>query len=198
MSKPAHIILFKIWGFLFFLILLAIANILIPSVNNYLYEGIVMFFNANIILLFILTGIGMINELFWNFNFPFNILAPITGGVLGIYVLMFFYQIWIFLEGYIHVNINFPMDSFYVLIFFFVMVLGYIVILSRNGKTREEWEERWKRRHEEMGKNKKHKEKEIEWEDVEKEFRLIFYNIGRGINSLFEGKEKRRKNKRRK
>jgi hypothetical protein len=37
------------------------------------------------------------------------------------------------------------------------------------------------------------KKKEIEWKDVEKEFRLVFYNIGRGINKLFESNETKRK-----
>jgi hypothetical protein len=37
------------------------------------------------------------------------------------------------------------------------------------------------------------KKKEIEWKDVEKEFRLIFYNIGKSINKLFEGKERGKK-----
>jgi hypothetical protein len=196
MSKPAHIILFRILGFVFFLILLAAANVLIPFINKDLYTSIVMFLNSNIILLFIMTCIGMVNELFWSFNFPFNVAAPITGGVLGVYIVMFFYQIWNFINMYLNLGITIRIGSFYFLIFLFVMVLGYVVILSRNGKTREDWEERLKRRHKEMGKNKKHEGEEIEWKDVEREFRLIFYNIGRGINSLFEGNKKKGKGKR--
>ena len=35
------------------------------------------------------------------------------------------------------------------------------------------------------------KRKDVEWKDVEREFRLIFYNIGKSINKLFESKEKK-------
>ena len=36
------------------------------------------------------------------------------------------------------------------------------------------------------------KKKEVEWKDVEKEFRLVFYNIGRSVNKLFEGKKRKK------
>lgn len=197
MKKPAQIILFRILGFLLFLILLAIGNIVIPFVNNSFYTSIIIFLNSNIILLLILTFIGIINELFWNFNFPYNILAPITGGALAVYFIMFFYQVWIFVEAYLNLNIAIPITSLYILIFLLVVVIGYIVILSKHGRTREEKEEKLKGRHDEMEKRKKH-ERNVEWEDVEKEFRLIFYNIGKGINTMFNGNHKKTGNRKRK
>jgi hypothetical protein len=37
--------------------------------------------------------------------------------------------------------------------------------------------------------------REVNWKEVENEFRLVFYNIGRSINKLFEGEgnKKRRR-----
>jgi hypothetical protein len=191
MSRPAHhIVLMKICGFLFFLILLAVANVIIPSVNKGVYTDIVMFFNTNITFLFLITLIGMVNELFWNFHFPFNVPAPITGGVLSIYVVMFFYRVWNFLDEYINSSIRFSMGPIYVCVFLITALLGYVTILSRQGKTRTDWEEEVKRRGRKMKNNLK--EKDVEWKDVENQFRLVFYNIGRSINKLFEKKEKRR------
>ncbi len=191
-SRPAHhIVLMKVCGFLFFLILLAIANIVTVKINNSVYTGVVMFFNRNITFLFFMTLIGMINELFWNFHFPFNIPAPLTGGVLGIYIVMFFYRVWNFLNLYINLSINLPMGLIYLIVFLSTVVLGYMTILSRQGKPREEWKQELRRRHEKM--RKERKGKDVEWKEVENEFRLVFYNIGRSINKLFEGQKKRRK-----
>ena len=193
MSRPAHhIVLWRVCGFLFFLILLAIANVVIPNMNNSIYTDVVIFFNENITFLFLMTLIGMVNDLFWNFHFPFNIPAPITGGVLGIYVVMFFYRAWGFLNFYINSDITLPMGLIYLCVFLITVVLGYMTILSRQGKPRRDWEEEMKRRHEKMRGNKR-PGREVNWKEVENEFRLVFYNIGRSINKLFEGQKKGRR-----
>jgi hypothetical protein len=184
MIKPARIILFRILGFVSFLILLAVANILIPIINQDLYTKILIFLNANVMFLFILTCAGMINELFWSFNFPFNIPAPITGGALAVCTLMFFYQVWIFIKGYLNLAFDVPIASFYVLIFLLVAVIGYIVILVRQEKPKEHIKEKLERGY---------KSKKIGWEDVEKEFRNVLYNIGRELNKLFKPKRKRKR-----
>ncbi len=192
MSKPAHIILFRILGFLFFLILLAVANIIIPYVENEVYTDVIIFLNINITLLMIITFIGMINELFWSFNLPFNLIAPVTSGILGIFLINFFYKVWNLLNGYFNLNVIILTDLFYILIFLLIIVAGYIIILSRQGKTREDWEERLER-HKKHGKKDRHDDKDIEWKDVEKEFKRVFYNMGRELNKLFEPKKKKRR-----
>jgi hypothetical protein len=190
MKTPVHIVLSKLFGFIFFLILLAVANIIIPNVNNGAYTSSILFFNANITILFLITFVGMINELFWNFEFPFNILAPLTGGALAVVVIMFFYQMWIFLNQYINADISVPINILYIVIASLVVVFGYLSILLRRGKTKEGEE---KRKVKEKREFKETRRKRLDWEDVEQEFKLFFYNIGKSINRLFESKKKRKR-----
>ena len=153
MTKSApRIILHRIIGFIIFLILLVIANALIPIFNSNVYSDIINFFNANIILLLILTLIGMVNEIFWSFYFPFNIIAPITGSILGVYIVTFVYRCINFLDIFIKNNSNImtailPEGIVSMLVFWIVLIAGYLIILIRQGRPRKEWhEQRWERK----------------------------------------------------
>jgi hypothetical protein len=198
------IILSRIIGFLIFLILLAIANILIPAVDSKIYSSIINFFNTNLILLFILTIIGMINEVFWSFYFPFSIIAPITGAILSIYIIIFIHKLFDFLNIYIQPSIALPWQTIHFIVFWIVLIAGYLIILIRQGKPREDWHEEIKKWHEQKWERKKIKlqrkmkkidrklgKKKFEWEDVGNEFKTLFYNIGNSLNNLFEGKKKK-------
>jgi hypothetical protein len=186
-----HIILSRILGFLFFLILLAIANAFVPSIKNSVYSNVIGFFDSNIIFLLGITLVCMINELFWSFYLPFNIIAPITGGILGVYIILFFSKAWNFLNLYFNFNFAVPITAICLAVFLLIVITGYIIILARGGKPEEDLNE-WKRLHKEkLERNKKGKE--IEWEDVGKEFKLFFYNLGKSINDSFEKPKKRKK-----
>ncbi len=184
MNKPAKIILYRMLGFLSFLILLSIANILVPIVNQRLYTSILVFFNINMILLFILTCIGIVNDIFWSFKFPFNLPAPLTSGVLSACSIIFLYQIWEFIRAQLNIDFYIPALSLLIPVALFVIVIGYIKILVEHEKPKEHMKERLER---------EYKSKKVEWEDVEKEFRSVLYNIGRELNKLFKPKNKRRR-----
>jgi len=200
------IIISRIIGFIILLILLAIANALIPAFDSNIYSDIINFFNTNLILLFILTLIGMINEIFWSFYFPFSIVAPITGAILSIYIITFIHRLFDFLNTYVQPNLVLPWQTIQSFVFWIVIIAGYIVILVRQGKPREDWYKEIKRWHEERLERKKEKlekkldkidrkigKKKVEWIDVGNEFKTFFYNIGNSLNNLFEGKNKKRK-----
>ncbi len=209
--STAKIILSRITGFIFFLILLAIANMLIGSVHNETYRSIIFFFNESLLLLLILMLLGMVNDIFWNMNFPFNIIAPITSAVLSFCVLTFMYALWIFLDQYIQSGMTIPIGLLKIVVFFIVLLAGYLAILVRGGKPKSDWEDKWKERRQarwlrekerlqrrlnRIDRHVKNKE-EVDWEDVGEEFKLAFYNLGKSINKSFENnkkpKEKRRK-----
>jgi len=207
MRSIPRIIFSRIIGFIIFLILLAIANLLIPSINNNVYSDIVNFFNLNLILLLILTFIGLVNEIFWSFYFPFNIIAPITGSILSIYIITFIHHVYDFLEVYFIQNIVLPWQEIQIIVFWIVLITGYIIILIRGGKPREDVyqavkrlrEERWERKKEILERkieklDRRLGKKKVEWEDVGNEFKIFFYNIGESLNNLFN-KDKEKKSK---
>jgi len=201
-----RIILSHIAGFIIFLILLAVANILIPSINNDIYINIIQFFNSNLIFLLLLTFIGMINEIFWSFYFPFNIFAPIFSSILSIYVITFIYKIWSLLDVYIKSTLIIPIDLIYAIVPLIVFIAGYITIIARHGKPAEEWHRELKEMHKNRLERKRDKLKiklekvdkklgknKVEWEDVGDEFRLAFYNLGKSFNELFDKKNNKKK-----
>jgi hypothetical protein len=197
MARPVLRVIFSnIIGFIMFLILLAIANLLVPHIPSSVYESIVDFFNSNILLFFGMMLVGMINEIFWSFFFPFNILAPITSAILSIFIVTFIYRVWTFIDSYVRTNIVLP-NYVYVPIALIVLFLSYIAILIRQGKPKEVYEEEAKKpvpKKSEIIKRKP--DEKVEWEDVSNEFKLALYNIGRSINKSFESsKEKKRKKK---
>lgn len=199
-----RIILSQIIGFIIFLILLAATNMLIPSINSIFYTQIILFFNSNIYLLLILTLIGILNEIFWSFYFPFNLVAPIISAVLSIYIITFIYKFWILANNYIESSIQIPLHAIYFAVFIIVLVFGYILLLARGGKPREDWQERhekykrekWEQRRKKYQKKIENLDKKVrsnlDWEDVEDEFKLALYNLGRIINNLFAPKKKKR------
>ena len=200
-----HIIISRIIGFIIFLILLAIANALIPAINSSIYSDIVNFFNMSLVLLLILMFIGMINDIFWSFYFPFNIVAPIIGSILSIYTVIFIHRFFDFLANYFPSSIVMPWQTIQYLVFWIVLIAGYIIILIRKGKPREDIygavkrlrEERWERKKEKLERkmekiDRKLGKKKVEWNDVGNEFKTLFYNIGKSFNNMFERGNKKR------
>jgi len=187
------IIIWKTVGFLFFLILLAVSNFLIPNFSNIpMYAGIVQFFNSNLIIFFTIFIVGMISEIMWVFNFPLNILAPVFSSVLSIYVVILLYRILQLIAFYTNTNITLPIGLIATLVSFVVWVVGYLTIIARHGKSKKDWEEKKGRSKKKMEK----KTKNIEWEDIGNEFKHALYNIGRSINEALGDKNKKRKKKR--
>ena len=201
-KSTAGIIISKIIGFIIFLILLAIANYFIPHFNNTVYASVVGFFNVSIILLLILLFIGIINDIFWNFYFPFNLIAPISSAFLAFYIIRFIYQFWNFLDSsYIHSAAIIPIRLIYLIVIILVLIFGYLKILIWHGKSRRRWEDEEEDYYRNKLERKKQKlerkmdrvnrklKKEVEWDEVGDEFKMFFYNLGKSLNDLFDDKK---------
>jgi Sec-independent protein translocase protein TatA len=114
-----------------------------------------------------------------------------------------------FIDSYINSGVGVSLLSIQIIVFLFVVIFGYMTILLGIGRPAKDWEKEWKKRHEEIweskmeefrrkkhGTGKKEGKNSVEWGKVENEFKLVFYNIGRSINKLFEGKDGKKKRKR--
>jgi hypothetical protein len=193
----AHIVISRIGGFVFFIVLLAFANMFVPGIQNQVFTGIVDFFNSSVLLLLAITFIGMVNEIFWKSGLPVIMLAPISGSVLAVYMIKFMYSLWQFLDAsYFKVNAAIPIYAIYAIAVALALVVGYLVVFLSGGEPPEELRDRmremrhekWKKREEKMAARVK-KEK-VEWEDVGDEFKLFLYNVGKAFNSIFEKKKR--------
>jgi len=160
---------------------------------------IISFMNSNLFFFFVIMVVDLINELFWSFYFPFNILAPITGSLLSILIITLIYKL-VLLIPYSDGILMMPFALLYILVPVIVLIAGYILILIRGGRPKHVCDEekkiclreRWEMKKRKLEKKMRSKKgKKVEWEDIGDEFKLVLYNLGKGINELFEGKKRK-------
>jgi len=204
MKSSFEIVISSIVGFLIFIALLLIANLLSPYINNGVFSSILRFLTSSIGVLAIITLLGLVNAIFWNMRFPFNILAPITSAFLSSYIWDFLVNFWNFFEAYLQTGITIPSELIKLIMFWIVILVGYFIIIFRKltsiSKMEREIEKpieekkrlEEKRRFEEQKRQQEmRKGKRISWSDVGNEFKKFFLNIGRSVNSLFKRKKKK-------
>lgn len=188
-ESSLNIIFHSIIGFIIWIILLIIANILVPYINEPTYGMFIQFFNSLLVLFFILFLIGMVNSLFWNFRLPLNLFAPIFSAILSLFIVSLTYRIFEFIQAFIYFNIleYFPLSSVYIIVFFATLVFGYLMLIAEEVKKAREYSKEYKR---EIKEKRKSQGLDISWEDVESEFRKVFFNIGEALNRVFDDKKK--------
>jgi len=201
-----NIILHSITSFIILIIFLIIANVLVSSINNSTYTNIIGFFNSLLGLFFMLFLIGMINSLFWNFEFPLNLLAPISGGILGIFIVSLIYKFLAFAQTFVYFDTLAKILSYniYAIVFFATLIIGYLMIFIQENRRAENYprEERYPK--EEIKKkeikekvieekNKKPYKSEFSWEEVGDEFKKVSLNVGKALNVAFDNKKKKDK-----
>jgi hypothetical protein len=180
MKSPVGIVVKRIAVFIFFLILLAVVNIVAPEVNNYNFTSLVEFLNANIMLLLLISLIALINEIFWNAYLPLSLIAPVSAALLTVYLLKFFFTLLGFLDrNYFLTGIIIPTKQIYYFAAVLALVICYVVILVKFGEPGKKDEKKEKA----MDKTKQDKPT---WDDIGHEFRLLLLNICKAFNSLFK------------
>lgn len=188
----------KIGGFLAFLILLLFANFLMKYIPWETYSTIVLFFNYNLGLFFIMMLIGIASDVLWMFDFPLNLPAPIASAFLSYYIFVFIFRFFVFIRTYIYFDFVFPFSLLYV-VPLIVLLAGYVLVLMRAVKRKEPEKEEEKLEKKNDKKEVKKieiktkeakktgvKNKEVGWKDIGNEFKLALYGFGRTINRLFE------------
>ena len=197
--SAASLIVKKAIGFVVFIILLSVAEIVSQQINNPVYAEVINFFSTNISLFFIIFLVGLANDIFWNFYFPFNLVAPVISSVLSVFIVELFYRMWNFIDSFLYTGFSVPINAIYVIVFMLTLLFGYLALLARGARRAREkfWEkeekimeEEEKRRSEILERisqrRKSRSENRAEWEKVGSEIRQVFYNIGKTINDAFE------------
>jgi len=115
-------------GLIVLLLFLSIANFFVPKTGNLLFLDILYFFNVNLTFLISLTFVTLINSILWHFSFPFNILAPISGSVLGALIVILIYNIWLIILNFFNVILYVPIDA--------ITIFGTTALLGQDLKAK--------------------------------------------------------------
>lgn len=149
------IVLMRLFGLIFFLILLYIANHLAFFTENPLNYQIIQFLNNNIWLIIVMSIIFLFGEVFNALIFPFNLPAPLFNASASVILVTFLFRIFalidILLDEQIFVIFNRIEFLVYPLVFVIVLIGGYIAILVKlsrtdeSGSRQEHKEKTWKK-----------------------------------------------------
>jgi len=168
-------------GLVVFLVLLGIANLLSLIIKNEVFVGVVDFLNVNIMLIIIIMIIFFIGDVFWSFIFPFNLPAPIISAISSIFVVVFLYKLFSLIAGFIGLDLTGISQTLiyiiYNLIFWIVLISGYLYIISKRPKTHRKVEKRLSKIEKKLDemeileglKIKEHEKKPEKKKDVKKE-----------------------------
>ena len=131
-----HAFLSKAIGFVIFLILLAIANLLINFIHNSMYVDTVNFVDMNLLLITTFTIILLIGEIFEVLVFPFNLPGPLFSAVGGIIIVRFLINVFSMMNSMLNLGLNWEFDFVYyivsIIVFIFVIILGYAKLISES------------------------------------------------------------------
>lgn len=129
-----NVFLSRIIGFVIFLVLLAIVNILSYYIQNEVFNGIVFLLNSNLWLIILFTIVLMVGEVFSALIFPFNIPGPLFSAVGAVFLVRFVFNIFLFINELLNLRLPFNFDAIYYIIaviaFIVVLIFGYFHIFS--------------------------------------------------------------------
>lgn len=166
------IILLRLFGLVFFLILVYIANHLAFFTENPLNFQIIQFLNNNIWLIIVMSIIFLFGEVFNALVFPFNLAAPLFNASASVLLVTFLFRIFtlidILLNEHIFQIFNRIAFLVYPLVFVIVLIGGYITILARLSQSDEDGTG--------QGHNGNTKKK-LSWEDVGDEFKQTIFDL---------------------
>ena len=122
-------------SFVVFLIILGFLNLSRDFFNNNIIFEVVKLLNNNIWLIFVLSVIFTIGEVFSSFKFPSNLPAPIFNAIGSIFLLNFLFKIFVKVGELTDVgtfeSLSRLFPVLYPIVFLLVLLGGYISIFSR-------------------------------------------------------------------
>ena len=122
-------------GILFFMVIIAVANALIPVFNIVFYGELVGFINDNIVLILMGMFLGMIGETFFAAPFPFDLPAPIFTSIASVFSVAVLFNLLSFIDKVsgtsIFTAVSSAESAFIAIVFIIVLIMGYIRVLSR-------------------------------------------------------------------
>ncbi|WP_332450075.1 hypothetical protein [Methanoculleus sp.] len=138
----AGILVSRIGGFIVFLILLGILNLLAGAyVQAPVFVQIVAFLNANLGPLLLITALFLIGDLFGALLFPLNLPGPVFGAAGAVFLVMFLFRLFVLVgeitdvEAFALFERAFAVPV-YVIVFIIALIGGYISLFVGPGDSR--------------------------------------------------------------
>jgi len=120
-------------GILAFYVLLAALNVFVPS-DHAVIHGLVVLLNNNLPLFIVIALILMTGEIFDRFTFPLNLPAPLFHALASVFLVLFIFNIFEFLDTItqagIYRNLEILRILLSILIFLIVFTGGYFRIFG--------------------------------------------------------------------
>lgn len=173
----AGVVIGRLIGLIIFLLIVAALTILF-SASTGVAGGVVNFLSAHIWIVVIFTFLFLFGEIFSVQPFPLDLPAPPFNAFGSIFLVSFIFQFLLALDRILGVS-NFGflrpwVFPLYVVVFFLVLILGYVEIFSRalqrrgsSGGPYPSGEEKTEQKPGEA----------IRWRDVGEEFRTLVYEV---------------------
>ncbi|WP_174719431.1 hypothetical protein [Methanoculleus taiwanensis] len=174
------ITLSRIIGLIIFLIVLGILNIVAESLQAPIYQQIVLFLNASLGLIVIITVFFLIGEIFGALRFPANLPAPLFNAIGAVFLAVFLIRLFGLVAAISGVGVFLLFEEFafliYPAVFLIVLIGGFIGIFTSAGDTGDG-----------EGKNdeKKSDGTDRTWDDIGDDIRRIGEDIIRKIREEF-------------
>ena len=166
-------IISKLFGIIFLLLILLILNILTFSIDNYVFNQIVLFLNHNVGLIIIISVVFLIGDLFDELFFPLNLPAPLFSAAGAVLLVNLTFRVFQLVESMLDENMFQVFRDFsgliYAAVFLIVLIVGYIAIFAGALGAEEEYEK--------VKPKKIEKKPRPTWEDVGDEFRHMIYDL---------------------
>ncbi|MDV2482722.1 hypothetical protein F8E02_12090 [Methanoculleus sp. Wushi-C6] len=130
------ILISRIAGFIVFLILLAVLNILSGDyVQSPIFIRIVEFLNASLGLLFLITALFLLGDLFGVLVFPLNLPAPVFNAFGAVFLVTFLFRLFVLVGEITGVEFFAVLERTLaipvtILVFVVVLIGGYIMLVA--------------------------------------------------------------------
>lgn len=135
----AGILVSRIGGFIVFLILLGVLNLLAGAyVQAPVFVQIVAFLNANLGLLLLITALFLIGDLFGALLFPLNLPGPVFGAAGAVFLVMFLFRLFVLVGEITGVEVFALFERafavpVYVIVFIIALIGGYLALFAGPG-----------------------------------------------------------------
>lgn len=138
----------KLIGLLIFLFLLGLANML--KIDNSSYLQTVQFLNKSLGIIILFSIFFYLGELFSIFEFPINLPSPVLNALGGVFLATFLFRIFYIVGDIVSQDFFAIFRVFepllYLIIFFIVIIAGYVSIFRGLSKKKEKGGKPKKRR----------------------------------------------------
>jgi len=128
-------ILFKAIGFVVFIAIMLVLNVLAAVLPEPHFVAVVQFLNANILLLILMNLLLFFGSVFSALEFPLDLPAPIFNAIGGVFTVTFMIKVFGLVanltEGNVVINLLPIATLLYMLVFLLVFLVGYLSILIR-------------------------------------------------------------------